>query len=101
MPEEEVVVEAAEAVVAAEATEAVVVVETPQAGILLAEASLLGVVGATFSVILMPHHHLCVKNIIYTGSLHIGVKSQHHVRGRTSSFQRINEILTSLRLVTT
>ena len=102
MPEAEAAVEAtAEAVAAAEATEAVVEVATPQAGTRQGEASLLGVVGAIYSAIRITLLPPSVKNIIYLGNLLIDVRSQHHARGRTSSFQKINEILTSLRPMTT
>ena len=61
----------------------------------------LGVAGPTSRGMQTTLLHQFVKNIMFLGSLHTGVKNRHHVLGKISGFPRLNnEILTSLILMT-
>ena len=86
---------AAEAAKEAEAVEAAKV-EAAKAAPTTGEV--LGVAGPTSRRALTTLLHRSVKNITFLASLLTGVKSQQPALGRTSIFQKTNEMLTSLIL---
>ena len=84
-----------------------IVVETEETAVEVAELVVeaaaptladLGVAGPTSRGMQTTLVHQFVKNIMFLGSLHTGVKSRLPVHGRTFIYQRINEILTNLIL---